>query len=172
MDTPFAKLIHRKEQLEKENEVQTPAAGATGVCIGLLVSVEKNGQIKVDFPANPNPPVSARSIIRLAVDDRNREILLAFERGNLQRPIIVGFIEGQPVSEEESKTLTLSRDSLEDVVLDKQRIILDAREEIILRCGEGSVKLRKDGAIIIKGTKLISRAKTTNKIKGASVAIN
>jgi hypothetical protein len=116
--------------------------------------------------------VFARSIISVAPADKEREVLLTFDNGDPQFPIIVGFIQNQPVIDEKPETLTLNRESLEDVVLDGRRITIDAREEIVLRCGNGSVKLRKDGTIIIKGTNLVSRAKAANKIKGAAVRIN
>ncbi|MGD8837010.1 MAG: hypothetical protein PVJ19_18855, partial [Desulfobacteraceae bacterium] len=84
----------------------------------------------------------------------------------------VGFIQNQPVIKKESKTLIFDRESVEDIVFDGRRITFDARQEIVLRCGEGSVKLRKDGTIIIKGINLVSRARAANKIKGAAVKIN
>lgn len=172
MSTPYAKLIHSKDRLGEQNDPEPIMSKITGVCVGLIVSVGKEGQIKVDFPNNPNPPVFARSIIRVAQADKDREILLTFDKGDPQLPIIVGFIQNRPVVEKASKTLALDGESLEDIVLDGRRIIFDAHEEILLRCGGGSVKLRKDGTIIIKGANLVSRAKAANKIKGAAVNIN
>jgi hypothetical protein len=172
VNTRYAKLIHSKNQPVEQNDPEPVMSKVTGVCVGSIVSVEKDGQIKIDFPNNPNPPVFARSIISLKPDDKNREVLLTFDKGDPRRPIIVGFIQNRPVIEEASKMLKLDRESLEDIVLDGRRITFDARDEIVLRCGDGSVKLRKDGTIIIKGTNLVSRAKATNKIKGAAVRIN
>ena len=172
MNTPFAKLIHSKDQAVEQNDSKPIISKITGVCVGLIVSVEKEGQIKIDFPDNPNPPVSARSIISVTLADKDREVLLTFDKGDPRFPIIVGFIQNQPVIDEKSETLKLNRESLEDIVLDGRRITFDAREEIVLRCGDGSVKLRKDGTIIIKGINLVSRAKAANKIKGAAVNIN
>lgn len=172
MNTPFAKLIHSKDQPLEQDHPEPMTSDVTGVCVGLIVSVEKEGQIAVDFPDNPNPPVSARSIIGVTPADKDREVLLTFDHGDPRRPIIVGFIQHQPVIEKESKTLMLDRKSLEDIVLDGRRITLDASEEIVLRCGDSSAKLRKDGTIIIKGINLVSRARAANKIKGAAVNIN
>jgi hypothetical protein len=172
VNTPFAKLLHSKDKPVEQNDLEPITSNGTGVCVGLIVSVGKKGQIKIDFPKNPNPPVFARSIIGVTPADKNRQVLLTFDNGDPQLPIIVGFIQNQPVIDEKSETLKLNRESLEDIVLDGRRITVDAREEIVLRCGDGSVKLRKDGTIIIKGTSLVSRAKATNKIKGAAVNIN
>jgi RNase P/RNase MRP subunit p29 len=172
VNTPFAKLMHSKDQPAEQNDTGSIMSKVTGVCVGKIVTVEKEGQVKVDFPNNPNPPVFARSIIGVTQDDKDREVLLAFDNGDPLLPLIAGFIQNQPVVDERSETFKLNRESLKDIVLDGRRITFDAEEEILLRCGDGSVKLRKDGTIIIKGTRLVSRARATNKIKGAAVSIN
>jgi uncharacterized protein (DUF2345 family) len=59
-----------------------------------------------------------------------------------------------------------------DAVIDNDRIVLDAKREIVLKCGKGSITINKDGKIVILGTNLISRSRGRNKIKGASVSIN
>ena len=51
-------------------------------------------------------------------------------------------------------------------------MIFQADEEIVLRCGLGSLTIRANGHIVVKGTKVVSRASEVNKIRGASVQIN
>jgi hypothetical protein len=51
-------------------------------------------------------------------------------------------------------------------------LILDATERITLRVGDGSIEIRGDGKILLKGTDLVSHAKRINRIKGGSVSIN
>ncbi|MBA2479301.1 MAG: hypothetical protein H0V44_01460 [Planctomycetes bacterium] len=51
-------------------------------------------------------------------------------------------------------------------------VVIEAVADLTLRCGEGSITIRKDGKILIRGTDLVSHAKRLNRIKGASVAIN
>jgi hypothetical protein len=51
-------------------------------------------------------------------------------------------------------------------------LVLEAAANITLRCGEGSITLRQDGKILIKGKNLVSLATETQRIKGGSVAIN
>lgn len=172
MSTPYAKLIHRNDKPVAQNDPERIMFKITGVCVGSIVSMEEEGKIKVDFPNNPNPPIFARSIISLTLADKDREILLTFDNGDPRLPIIVGFIQNHAVIKQESKMLMFDRETFEDIVIDGRRITFDAQEEIMLRCGDSSVKLRKDGSIIIKGKNLVSRAKATNKIKGAAVNIN
>ena len=56
--------------------------------------------------------------------------------------------------------------------VDRKRILFDAEEEIVLRCGEASITLTRSGKIIIKGSYLLSRSSGANRIKGGSVQIN
>ncbi|MGE0529419.1 MAG: hypothetical protein AB7P49_20375 [Bdellovibrionales bacterium] len=51
-------------------------------------------------------------------------------------------------------------------------LVLEAKQQLTLKCGDGSITLREDGKVLIKGKDLVSRAQRTNRIKGGSVAIN
>ena len=53
-----------------------------------------------------------------------------------------------------------------------EELVMEAKKNLTLRCGEGSITLREDGKILIKGKDLVSRAQRTIRIKGGSVAIN
>jgi hypothetical protein len=51
-------------------------------------------------------------------------------------------------------------------------LIIEAKKNLTLKCGEGSITIRQDGKILIKGKDLVSHAQRMNRIKGGSVAIN
>jgi hypothetical protein len=51
-------------------------------------------------------------------------------------------------------------------------LVLEARCSLTLRVGDGSITIREDGKILIKGRDLVSHALRTNRIKGGAVAIN
>jgi hypothetical protein len=53
-----------------------------------------------------------------------------------------------------------------------EHLVLEATKGLTLQCGEGSITLRGDGKVLIKGKELVSRAEGTNRIKGGAVAIN
>jgi len=53
-----------------------------------------------------------------------------------------------------------------------RNIEITADSKLVLRCGEGSLTVREDGTVIIKGSRILSRSKGVNKIKGASVQLN
>jgi len=51
-------------------------------------------------------------------------------------------------------------------------LILEAKHSLTLRVGQGSITIREDGKILIKGKDLVSHAQRVNRVKGGSVAIN
>jgi hypothetical protein len=56
--------------------------------------------------------------------------------------------------------------------LDGKRIVLEAHDEIVLRCGEASITLRRDGRLVVRGAYVETRASGVNRIKGGAVKIN
>jgi hypothetical protein len=53
-----------------------------------------------------------------------------------------------------------------------ETLTLEAKRSLTLRVGDGSITIREDGKILIKGKDLVSHAQRTNRIKGGAVAIN
>ena|ERR1051325_58603 len=145
-------------------------------CVGRIAGVSESMAILVEWVHSG--PKEARLMSGLSRSDlskpqsRGREVLLVFDGADPERPIIVGLLaeplEGLIAFEISGQ----QEDPPECAVIDGKRLTLEAQEEIILKCGEGSITLRKDGKIIIKGTHLLSRASGPNRIKGGSVQIN
>jgi hypothetical protein len=51
-------------------------------------------------------------------------------------------------------------------------LVLEAKHSLTLRVGEGSITIREDGKILVKGKDLVSHAQRMNRIKGGAVSIN
>jgi len=51
-------------------------------------------------------------------------------------------------------------------------LVIEATHSLTLRVGAGSITIREDGKILIKGRDLVSHAKRLNRIKGGAVQIN
>jgi hypothetical protein len=102
------------------------------------------------------PPVRARQCSGAArVPVGSEVVVLAPHSGP---PVVLGIL--RPLD-----------DTLEARV-DGRRVELDARDEIVLRCGEASITLRRNGRVVIRGVHVETRAAGVNRIKGGSVAIN
>jgi hypothetical protein len=67
-----------------------------------------------------------------------------------------------------------SGDKPETVEVDKdgERLVVSAKEQLVLRCGKASVTLTKAGKVLIQGSYVLSRSSGVNRIKGASVQLN
>jgi hypothetical protein len=59
-----------------------------------------------------------------------------------------------------------------DLIIDRQRIVLSAQQEVVLRCGKASITLTTDGRIAIRGADIVSTAGRVNRIRGGAVKIN
>jgi hypothetical protein len=51
-------------------------------------------------------------------------------------------------------------------------LLIEATKSLTLRVGDGSITIRDDGKILIKGKDLVSHAQRMNRIKGGAVSIN
>ena len=59
-----------------------------------------------------------------------------------------------------------------EVAMDGETLRLTAERDIVLKCGEASLTLRKDGKIVLSGTNVLTASRGPNRIKGASIALN
>ena len=148
----------------------------TAPCVGYVDGTGRNGEILVH--TDKTSPQKARLLANvdrtelIGPDALGREVLLVFDHGDPNRPIIIGFLE-HPLE----KLVSLELESEEakkkkDIAIDGKRVTIEAEEEVLLRCGKGSILIRKDGKIVIKGTNILSRSSGPNRVKGASVGLN
>jgi hypothetical protein len=141
--------------------------------VGWLAAWTSDG-ILIDFPDNQAGPLLAQSLvewqpaqIQAALESRS-SVLLTFEQGDECRPIIVGTMKPVPKLD---PMLPAPGDPIL-VKVDGERLEISARDEIVLRCGESSITLRRNGRVVIKGAYVETRARGTNRIKGGNVLIN
>ena len=142
-----------------------------GATVGTLCRWDAQQGPLVDFAGNPaGQPVVARALVQVEPGgDAPREVLLAFADGDLSRPIVVGVLRASaaPVVVEGQLAPTAP-----EALIDGRRVVLEARDEIVLRCGEASITLRRNGRVVIRGAYVETSAKGVNRVKGGSVKIN
>jgi hypothetical protein len=107
----------------------------------------------------------ARSTIGLGPAMVGREVLLCFA-GPQRTPVVVGllFTPGDGMASAPAPTV--------DLVVDRRRIVLEARQEVILRCGKAAIRLGADGKVYVQGADVVSSAARVNRIRGGAVKIN
>jgi hypothetical protein len=144
-----------------------------GVVIGEVMGLDSRGVPRVDFAVNPaDKPLPARTTVPLIEEHIGWEVALQFERGDPQKPIVMGIMWSPGQMPSERSDSHAAGDENIKVYADGERLTLTADREITLRCGESSITLTRAGKILIRGKYLSSRSSGVNRIKGGSVQIN
>ena len=155
---------------------QRTYAPVEGMRIGQIEAIDDSGRILVGCFSNNQEPVEAQltSSARDKLKNNSaigKKVLLAFENNDPRLPIIVDTLYSL-LDEVTEKDEGLTQGKPKAAVIDGQRITFDAREEIVLKCGDASITLTKAGKVLIKGAYVSSRSSGANRIKGGTVTIN
>ena len=157
------------------------------IIIGVLTGINEQGQPLVNFQESiTDTPVIGLSTVALNQQQIGRQVALLFAEGNPEKPVIMGLIHSaldamienfeMPVEDEvtagEARDTTETVAQIDDVTLDGKRVVLEGKEEIVLKCGDASITLTKAGKILIRGKYLLSRSTGVNRILGGSVQVN
>jgi hypothetical protein len=127
--------------------------GLQGVHRAEIVEIGPDGRAKVLIPALGEAALFAQSLVVLPEAAVGR---LAAVTMMDDQPLILGLI--QPL--------------VPEVEADSERLVLEARREVTLRCGKASIHLTADGRVTIRGTQVLSRSDGPNRMQGASVQLN
>lgn len=174
-EDPFQPLVAEEagEQLAVLRRAPANATSSSvlmsgGAAIGRLHGFAlDDSPIVADLEALPGQVIAARTTVSLRRQMIGSPVVILYEGGNPDLPIVVGVIQASPIANE----LALPSQAIA-VQADDERYEITAEREIVLRCGDSSITLTRAGKVIIKGTYILSRSTGYNKIKGAAVDIN
>jgi Domain of unknown function (DUF6484) len=142
------------------------------VALGRLAGINDAGDPLVLHPRDPSGKVVlARTAVPIVAEQIDREVVLGFESGDLSKPIVLGVLRSADSPEPPAAQPTIVQPIVE-ATLDGDRLVLSARNEIVLQCGEASITITRAGKVLIRGAYLLSRSSGVNRIKGGSVQIN
>ncbi len=177
------KQSHKRNQAQKTTQIiQTMEKPDTsGNKIAKIVQADNPATIMVQW--GNNPPQTARYLDTVDVkkiigkESIGREVVISLIDNDPTQPMIMGVV-ANPIEEmvnmeiTPENTETSQSKSPAEIVRDDENITITAKNQITLKCGQGSITIQKDGKIVVKGTNLISRSSGLNRIKGGSVGIN
>ena len=165
------------EESVAPNDVDAPfSSRIDGIVIGRLAAINDvtTSGVLVDFHGNPHQvPRPAISTVLATPDDVGREVALSFQRGNPLKPVVLGFVRNP--EDEVKKTKTEEKKPKRGPVTieeDGDRLIIESKKELVLRCGKASITLTRAGKVLIRGAYVLSRSSGVNRVKGGSVQIN
>ena len=139
-----------------------------GVVVGELLALTDNGMTPlVRFPGQVGEDaIAARSSVDLHGPHIGHGVVLVFEQGDPARPIVMGVLRGATGWPQADQPVQVNVDA------DGERLIVSAKEQLVMRCGKSSITLTKAGKVLIEGSFLLSRSTGVNRIKGGSVQLN
>jgi phage gp45-like len=157
-------------------QIHAPSDLLVAARVGSIVRISDDGHVYVQFEGSAGE-VGARLAIPAinTVDPAElcgSNVLLVFDGGDESRPIIVGFVRDSLRTGFAPGDTAGSANASVPRKIHAASVLIEAEREIVLQCGQGSISLSADGRIVIKGTRLTSRASETNKVRGAVVLIN
>jgi len=146
----------------------TAAQAPPGIILGELIAITDDGAAPlVMYPGQPgSAALRAQTLVDLHGAHVNRRVALMFEAGDSARPIVIGVLRegaGWPLAERPPQV---------EVHADGERLVVSAREQLVLKCGKASITLTRAGKVLIEGSYLSSRSTGVNRIKGGSVQLN
>ena len=138
-----------------------------GVVIGELIGLRGSGGVAlVTFPNQiGTAAVAARSVVDLFGDHIGQQVVLTFDGGDRSKPIVMGVLRASAEPADDRSTVV-------EVERDGQRVVIDAKKQLVLRCGKASITLTREGKVLIQGAYVSSRSTGVNRIKGGSVQLN
>lgn len=137
------------------------------VVIGELVALADDGHTPlILYPGQPgSSALRARSILDLHGAHIGKSLVLSFENGNPALPIVMGVLR-------DAERQWLEVPGQVQVEADGERMIVAAREQLVLKCGKASITLTKAGKVLIEGSYVSSRSSGVNRLKGGSIQLN
>lgn len=137
------------------------------VVIGELIAITDDGCTPlVLYPGQPgSAALRARSILDMHGAHIGKSVVLSFENGDITKPIVMGVLR-------ESGDRPLDAPGQVQIDADGERMVVSAKEQMVLQCGKASITLTKAGKVLIQGSFVSSRSTGVNRIKGGSVQLN
>jgi hypothetical protein len=150
----------------KDGLVPTPAT-----VVVALAGFNDQGVPLVSLPGHAEPIV-ARTTVAVPAHAVGREVLVVHESLGVKAPIIVGVILDEAALLRPHSNPPLPTGTPFEIEVDGERTILHARQQLVLRCGEASITLTREGKILLRGAYVSSRSEGVNRITGGTVEIN
>lgn len=154
-------LDREDETMSTESEMTAIESRSSQLSRARVTTVGDTGMIIVERDDTPGERLACdlleTSGTRLAL--RIGDTVLLWLQPDGRRGLVVGRIPDHDTR-------------IEDVDVVPETLVLEAKQSLTLRVGDGSITIREDGKILIKGKDLVSHAQRMNRIKGGAVSIN
>jgi hypothetical protein len=104
--------------------------------------------------------------------ERGDVVLMWHSGRDIDRGVVLGRVGASPTPATTSSDLDVREERAGSDTSIQDELVIEANKSLTLRVGAGSITIREDGKILIKGSDLVSHARRTNRIRGGAVSIN
>jgi len=177
----------------REAPTPVPRLPKGELVLATLVGFDANGQPQLRFSIMGEVhTLSATPTVSVHHEHLGRQAVLMFAGGDIQVPLLLGLVHSaldstleQPVAAPDLQevpegggdvelfpTLGPARQQPLEADVDGKRLVIEADQQLVLRCGEASITLTNAGKIILRGKHLVSRSSGVNRILGGSIQMN
>lgn len=163
--SPFHALLNQGSQA-----AAMPVPGQ--VIIGTLQTAPAQGAAGSATVAGLGLVGVAHSLVPLSAEHEGQGVALSVLAGG--SAIVLGLLWNGAAAQE-AQPEPAERDEEQEglvITVDGHREVIEAAEELELRCGEACIVLTADGRIQLRGTYITSHASATQRIVGGSVHVN
>jgi hypothetical protein len=194
-------VVEAQSELNASDQTPLAKLTPGEVLLGTLIAIDGNGSPIIKFPQFPHvQPTTALATVPVLPQHLGRQVAVLFTQGNDAQPIVMGFIysplqhmldnfseptftsNAEPYEQDqaifEQSLPPIDNDNnpqkldVETVHVDGKKVLIEGREEVVLKCGEASITLTSIGKVVIRGKYLVSRSSGVNRILGGSVQVN
>jgi phage baseplate assembly protein gpV len=137
------------------------------VVIGELIAITDEGCTPlILYPGQPGgAALRAGTVLDLHGGHIGKSVVLSFENGDAAKPIVMGVLR-------EAGDQPLDAPGRVQIDADGERMVVSAKEQMVLQCGKASITLTKAGKVLIQGSYVSSKSIGVNRLKGGSVQLN
>lgn len=138
------------------------------VVVGELIALADEGHTPlVLYPGQPgSSALRARTVVDLHGAHIGQPVVLSFEQGDAGLPIVMGVVRSPATAGLDPAPGHVQIDA------DGERMVVSAKEQLVLQCGKASITLTRAGKVLIQGSYVSSRSTGVNRVKGGSVQLN
>ena len=136
-------------------------------CVGNVARVDGQGAVYVEFRGSLGRPTraliasTAFSELASRASVLGQRVLLNFDGGDPRAPVVVAVVCD-----------TLESAMPVERLLRAPRVKVVAEEHLELSCGKSSMRLDREGRLVLRAEDVVSRGVRSNKVKGGAVSIN
>jgi Domain of unknown function (DUF6484) len=156
------------EVFESVMSEERSSAPIRHVVLGTLIGFANEARTPlVIYEGQPgSAALAALAVLDLQGTHIGKRVVLQFDRGDPKKPVILGLVregDGWPLPEQPGQV---------QVDVDGERLLVTAKEQLVLKCGKASITLTKAGKVLVQGTYVSNRSSGVMRIKGGSVQLN